>query len=562
MTAGGGQGWPGQDSSGFAEPAGAPSWQQPVQGQPIYPQPGQQPYGAPTYPAPQQPGYQQPGYQQPGYQQPGYPTSGQPTTGAPVYPAPGQPSTQAYPQQGYGPTPTTSQPVFGQAPYGQQPPTAWQPPAGPPPPGTPGAAPGSSGSPSKGGKNRLPVIITVVAVVVALLAAGLVWFFAKKNSDDAASGGQSTPVEAATQLLSALSQKDALGIAEGLDPTEAHLFADMSGDVLTQLKRLGIINDTVSSTSVGTTVTTTGITVDPTPIVINDHVSVVQLTGGTVTVKSGSGTLPFSDKLLAAFPELKESTKVDDTTINIADEVSKLGHPIRIATVNREGKWYVSLFYPAADNTAYTDNPDYKLGTPVPDTGGATPEDAMNTLLAKSTAGDISGVIGVLSPDEMGVLHDYGSLFLQQSGTGTGALDNAALSDMSWDVTDVTGGKKVSVKSLTITTNGQKYVIQRDPATGSLSVQAPGQGTVNITKDNIGTWITENTSDTQLPPQMLTIIQQEFPQVIGLGVVMVQAGDGKWYVSPLRTMSDVMVSLLKGLQPADIDYFISLAQGK
>ena len=120
---------------------------------------------------------------------------------------------------------------------------------------------------------------------------------------------------------------------------------------------------------------------------------------------------------------------------------------------------------------------------------------------------------------------------------------------MSWDVTDVTGGKKVSVKSLTIDANGDKYLIQRDPAAGTLSVQAPGQGTVNITKDNIDTWITENTDNTDLPQQVMDIIKREFPQVIGLGVVMVQAGDGKWYVSPLRTTSDVMVSLLKGLEP-------------
>jgi hypothetical protein len=307
-------------------------------------------------------------------------------------------------------------------------------------------------------------------------------------------------------------------------------------------------------------VTTSGLTFNPNPVVINDHVSVVELTGGTVTIKSGSGTLPFSDKILQAFPQLKDTGKLDDTTINIADEVSKLGHPIRIATVDREGKWYVSLFYTAADNAAYEQNPSYKLGTPIPDSGGASPEDAMNTLLNRALAGDIAGVIGVLSPDEMGVLHDYGSLILDQAGsTKTGGSD--LLSDVSWDVSDVTGGKKVSIKSLTINAGDQKYVIQRDAAAGSLTVQAPGQGTVNITKDNIDTWIGEN-SDAKLPPQVMDIVKREFPQVIGLGVVMVQAGDGKWYVSPLRTYSDVFVSLLKGLDPADIDYFISLAQGK
>jgi hypothetical protein len=551
MTTGGGQGWQGQ-GSGFGEQPASPSWQQPSYGQPTYPAPGQQPYpgtgqqpyGAPTYPAPGQQPYGAPTYPAPG-QQPGYAAPA-----APAYPAPGQ-------------QPTGSQPVFGQSPYGQQAPT-WQPPAAPPMGPGPGVGPGVGGPagappPSGAGKSRLPVIITVVAVVVALLAAGLVWFFARKSSDDAA-GGQSTPVDAATQLLGSLTQKDAIGIASGLDPTEAHLVADMSGDVLTQLKRLGIVNDSVSANSTGTSVTTAGLTFNPNPVVINDHVSVVELTGGTVTIKSGSGTLPFSDKIIQAFPQLKDSGKIDDTTINIADEVTKLGHPIRIATVDREGKWYVSLFYTAADNAAYDQNPSYKLGTPIPDTGGASPEDAMNTLVNKAMAGDISGVIGVLSPDEMGVLHDYGSLILDQAGS-TKTNDAGVLSDVSWDVSDVTGGKKVSIKSLTINAGGQKYVIQRDPAAGSLTVQAPGQGTVNITKDNIDTWIGEN-SDAKLPSQVMDIIKREFPQVIGLGVVMVQAGDGKWYVSPLRTYSDVFVSLLKGLVPADIDYFISLAQGK
>ena len=33
--------------------------------------------------------------------------------------------------------------------------------------------------------------------------------------------------------------------------------------------------------------------------------------------------------------------------------------------------------------------------------------------------------------------------------------------------------------------------------------------------------------------------------------------DGKWYVSPVRSFSDIFVSLLKGLEPGDVDYLIS-----
>ena len=58
---------------------------------------------------------------------------------------------------------------------------------------------------------------------------------------------------------------------------------------------------------------------------------------------------------------------------------------------------------------------------------------------------------------------------------------------------------------------------------------------------------------------MLKIIKQEFKQIIGLGIVTVQVGDS-WYVSPVRSFSDIGVSLLKGLDSEDVDYLISLAQ--
>jgi hypothetical protein len=37
---------------------------------------------------------------------------------------------------------------------------------------------------------------------------------------------------------------------------------------------------------------------------------------------------------------------------------------------------------------------------------------------------------------------------------------------------------------------------------------------------------------------------------------MVQGPDDLWYTSPLHTYTDVIVSLLRGLQPTDIDFFL------
>ena len=530
MTSGGTpQGWPGQPDPGQGHPQG--SW----------PQSGQQPAS---------PGWQQ---QAPQYGQPAPGQYGQPAPGQYGQPAPGQ----------YGqPAPGLPYP-----PYQQQQPsgpgTAQQ---HPPQPGY-GAGPqgpmGQPSAPTGKRKSNLPVVITVIAVVVALAAAGLVYLLARKGSN-AAEGGQSTPKEAVVSLLNSVTKQDPIGLANQLDPTEAHLFADMSGSVLDQLKRLGVINADVQADKVtGMAITTKDLTYASSPLTINDHLQIVELTGGTITLQTGGGTSPYTQKMIDAFPELKQVSAPQTRTIDITKEVKDAGHPFRIATVDRDGKWYPSVFYTIADNWAFSQHgAGYKLD-PIGNDGGATPEAAMNTLVQALTTSNAKELISVLSPDEMGVLHDYGNLMIgADSQLGDTGLGGAKLSNMAWSVSDVTGGKKVSVKSLTITTADGKIAIERDPAAGSLKVSMPGQGTINVNADNIDTWLAQfagSAAADQIPPQVRDIIKREFGKVIGLGVVMVQAGDGKWYVSPLRTFSDVLTSLLSGLQPGDIDYFMSLA---
>ncbi len=575
MTSGGPQqGWPGQPDPGAGQPG---SW--PQSGQPYQQQPAPEWQGAPGQYG-QQPGQygQQPGQygQQPGQygQQPGQ-YGQQPGQYGQQYPQqPGQ-----YGQQGpgsteqYGQQPYQQPGQYGQQPYqqpgqyGQQQPYQAQPygqqgPGQAPPPGY-GPAGGQPTGGSGGKRKNMPVIITVIAVVVALVAAGLVYFFARKGSDTA-DGGQSSPKEAVVQLLSAVQNDDPIGVANQLDPTEAHLFADMTGDVLDQLKRLGVVNQDVSADKVtGISVTTKDMTYGDAPIVLNDHLQVIELTGGTITLTTGGGPSPYSDKILQAMPQLKEVSKPKTTTVDIAKQVADLGHPIRIATVNRDGKWYPSLFYTLADNWAYQEKgADYQL-TPIKNDGGASPEEAMNKFIDAASASDPKALISVLSPDEMGVLHDYGNLMIDsQSGLGDTGLSDAQISNLTWSVSDVTGGKKVSVKTITVKTPQGDFSLERDPAAGSLKISIPGQGTINVNADNIGTWISKmmGSAAANVPPQVQDIIKREFTKIIGLGVVMVQSPvDGKWYVSPLRTFSDVMVSLLSGLQPGDIDYFLSLA---
>jgi len=555
---------------------GQPGWPAPGQGGSApHPPQGWQPGPAPTGPQGwQQPGSQppagqqgwQPGPQGPqGWQQPGQPTGaqgwqqpGQPT-GAQGWQQPGQttgpqgwsnqqpPTTQQYPAQGY---PSQSYPAAG------------QPNQGPGGPGGPGQ-PYSDQQPAP--KNRKPMIITAIAVVVALVAAAGIYLFAIKDSSDVASPtGQASPQASVTALFNTLSNSDPIGLADQLDPAEAALFTDLNTDIITELKRLEVLSPAASTDSMtGTTITVSGLTMDGTDETINDHLRIVKLTGGTVTVASDPSAIPLSESFKQAFGDEIDQAQPQSQTVNIADAVKDNdGEPIRVATVKRGDQWYVSLFYTIADNAVHEAGLANPTSSIDPD-GQASASDAVNKFIERSSKGDLAGVIALLPPDEMGVLHDYGQVIVDQADAGdlsTSAQDlGLTFSDVAWEESDVTGGKKLSVKSMTVTADGQTVTIRRDAAKGSLTVKLPDQPEVTLDAETIDTYLEDAIGSTDLDPQALDIIKREFKQVIGLGIVTVEV-DGKWYVSPIRSVSDIFVSLLKGLEPGDVDYLISLAQ--
>jgi len=523
-----------------------------------------------------------------GSQQPGQGLEGQGFQGR-------QPGQADQPGQGFGWAPGQQPPTTQPGPTGWQPSTttswqpptqaAWQPPAQAgwqpqagspagwqPQPGSPAGWPSNGGTEQTPGgpqpkKSRTPLILTVVAVVVALVAGlGIYWFAIRDTASTAQ--GQASPEAAASSLLNSLSAKDAVGVAAQLDPAEAALFSDLSGDILSQLKRLGVIKSDADPQALsGATITTKNLTFDSkAEEKINSRVTVVKLTGGTVTINFDSAKLPLTDKVKGAIPDFDKQVKNQTKTIDIAAEVARNdGKPFRIATVNRDGTWYPSLFYTAADN-AYQDAKakDPTLPSPadtgsITPAGGGSPEAAVNGLIDKALAGDLEGVIGMLPPDEMSVLYDYGRTLIAGAKLDTKSVDGVTISDRQWQVDDVSGGKKVSLKSISVTKDGDTVKVVRDPAANSLTVTLPGQPTVAISPANIDTYLSKmSTGGSRIPAEVLDIVKREFVQLTGLGFTTVEV-NGTWYVSPLRTYSGVLVSLLQGLEPGDIDFFVSLA---
>jgi hypothetical protein len=402
-------------------------------------------------------------------------------------------------------------------------------------------------------------------VVVALVAAAGIYMFAIRDSNDVAGPtGQASPQASVTALFTTLSNSDPIGLADQLDPAEAALFTDLNTDIITELKRLEVLSPAASTDSMtGTTITVSGLTMDGTDETINDHLRIVKLTGGTVTIASDPSAIPLSESFKEAFGDEIDQAQPQSQTVNIADAVKDNdGEPIRVATVKRGDQWYVSLFYTIADNAVH----EAGLSNPtssIPAEGQGSASDAVNKFIERSSKGDLAGVIALLPPDEMGVLHDYGQVIIDQADAGdlsTSAEDlGLEFSNVAWEESDVTGGKKLSIKSMTVTADGQTATIERDAAKGSLTVKLPDQPAVTLDQETIDTYLADAMGSADLDQQALDIIKREFKQIIGIGLVTVQV-DGQWYVSPIRSVSDIFVSLLKGLEPGDVDYLINLAK--
>lgn len=521
-----------QNPQGSWQPQQPPTggqWPQqaPQQGQQQYGQPqGQQPYG--------QPQGQQP-YGPPQGQQP----YGQAPYGQPQY-GPGQPG----------------QPQYGQHDgYGQQSGPAWQ---------------GQPAQPPK--KNNKGVLITAVAVVVALLAGVGVWFFAFRDSKP---DGASTPEAAAAALFTDIDNGDLVGLADTFDPVEAALVTDLATDVTEHFKRLGLLTSDADVNNVtGAGITIKGVTFDEAaaekPL---DNLTIVKVTGGIVTINPQQNSQTETDKfkqLQAALtkaggslggdmPQIDQKPTVIDIAQIIRDENN--GEPIRISTVQRDGKWYPSLFYTLADYAAQEAGKTVTPADKIPAVGAATPEAAVDSLIKSSLDGNAESIIQIMAPDEMGAVHDYGKLIVDSVGQipATDAQVNA-----TWTVDDVTGGKKVSLGTMEITYQGDTVKVERDVAAGSVTITAQGDTTTYdaaTVKDQLESALagSDSFSSDQLS-QISEVAVRMIKAALGIGIVTTEV-DGSWYVSPVRSVFGIFPQLLSGAEPQDVDLFIDLLNG-
>ncbi|SDK13996.1 hypothetical protein SAMN04488074_104354 [Lentzea albidocapillata subsp. violacea] len=479
-------------------------------------QPQNNPYGQ----QPQQGGYPQQPQQPGGYPQQG---GGYPQQGG--YPQTGP---QGFPQQGY---PQTGPQGFPQQPYGYAP---------------------MGGEPPK--KKRTGLVVTAVVAVLLLIGGG-VTFFAMQKADPAANAGQDSPAVAAKNLVEQLGSGDVVGIMASLAPAEAALSKDYMDSMTKEMKRLEILKPEADPNKLsGVEFKSENIKFDEAKAEkINDHLTINKLVEGKITITSDASKIPLTDKLVDALGDDLNLTSSKSETFDITAEVQKRGTPIGIASIKVGDKWYPSAFYTIANAVLEEDKKKWPAQGIAPQ-GASSAEDAAKQMVNAALDADLTKVIALLPPDEAGVLQDLGPLLLAEAGKQkpTGAKLNA----LETDVKDVTGGKQVTVKKLSITAEGETVTITREG--DCYAADVPGQGSQKLCADEI-TQLLQQQGGKKIPAEAVEIIGRVAGSVMktGVGVVSTEV-DGKWYVSPVRSYYELALSLFRGFEPKDVDALIAL----
>lgn len=403
-------------------------------------------------------------------------------------------------------------------------------------------------------KKRTGLIVTAIVAVLALAGGGVATVWALRSSDGPV--GAASPTAAVTNLANALGGGDALGVLNSVAPAEAAFFKDYTNSASDELKRLEVLKKDADPTKAsGSKLKVEGLKIDEGAAEqVNDHLTITKVTEGKITIDQDLKQAPFTDKFVKLLESTQDGQDHKTTTIDLAQKARENGGPIRIATIKVDGQWYPSLFYTLADYALKSSDESWPKES-IPAQGAGSPDDAVRGFVTAAMNEDLKTVIGLTPPDEMGVLHDVGPVLARKLGAGRPS--GAKLLDLQTDQKSVTGGKQLTLKAVTVEVDGDKYQVTRSG--DCYSVQTPDQQQ-SLCADEMSKLLQDQVGG-GLPRAVKDLISRLGAGLMkdGVGVVTTQV-DGKWYVSPLRSYGELTLTLLRALQPGDLDALLKLAK--
>ncbi len=430
------------------------------------------------------------------------------------------------------------------------------PPLPPPPPVSPLAPPawppspplGSPplGSPPAGDNRRARRVGAAIAAIFVVVAAAF-GFSALSGRGD----GASSPDAAVRKFFDAIAAEDAIGVLESLAPEERDILRPTIEHLNDHLQRLGIISKVDLGHVPGVDLTVDGLEVSSTPV--TDDISRVHLDAGTFGATTRPGAVPIGDVL-----ETLIEANGGDTTVPDTSNSTHFGEGPDdfLAAEKVNGGWYVSLAFTIAEAARHdAGDPAIDPAQVVAADGADSPEDAVRTLLSAAGDLDVRRLIALLPPDEMRALQLYSQLFLGDAERAAADFkaDNALsidVSELELSTSDADGGKRVQISGGTLTAdfgNSHLEVAEHD---GCFTFRASGDLADVFSGSRTSTCDDQSSSSSSESNPF-----SELASRVGhadAGIITVQRG-GKWYVSPTRTLADVLLGFIGAIDRPDLE---------
>ncbi len=386
----------------------------------------------------------------------------------------------------------------------------------------------------------------MLAAVLAIAGAGM---FAVASFTGSAAGGADSPTDLGADLLLAIESEDVLGVIDVLLPGERESLGEPFVELVSELQRLEVLAETDLSRIGGLDIELANESVLPRTTNVDDIVNVAM--SADLTISIDGAELPIGDLITDNMPD-DMLTEMRGTRVTQTDEFD-----ITLTAVLEDGRWYFSLLHSIAELARGELAGD--VGIPVAGIGfdGAdTPEGAVDQLLDRIEVLDLTGLIRSMDPGEAAALQRYAPLFLEQAQT---ALDEVSL---DWQVVqrmvrvEGSGNSRTAfVDGLTIegTIEGSSFSFSFDGdcVTAEMDGERVEQcGAVGGVSDIGGVF-----GDQPEVAHLLEVVQAAFSDIEPVGLEL-RERDGAWFVSPVASMTDAMLSALRALDRQELDVII------
>jgi hypothetical protein len=393
-------------------------------------------------------------------------------------------------------------------------------------------------------------ILAGLVAVVAVLAAGLFAVNALQPEDN----GPEDPVRA---MFEAAEKSDVIGVLEQLLPGERDALKGPLTELVEQLNRLEVLDGADLDGIDGLELAVDDLELESKKQ--RDDLALVRVTSGTGSYRVDLGELPIGDFVLDIINRPLEGTEAD------AGPLAMEGDGDAIATVKRDGRWYVSIGYSVAEQARQAAGVELAaLGDGVEPAGGDSPEEAVEAMFGALTTLDARRMVALLPPDELGAVQEYAGLFLPAAEDGAAEAEGMfSVRIENLELESDTDGDEAVVKIREVEVSGDFGGMSFSYADGCATIEPPpesgGEEERICNGDDPASAFglfgggffpfPMQGLDAEMPPPPKLSFEGEQPD---LGIVTTRV-DGRWYVSPTRTMLDALVESLELFERSDLD---------